>query len=377
MNIAFASRRDEKLDLIRGISALLVLMGHARNFLFVDSAGILNPNLPSKVFYLLTSLHHQAVMVFFVLSGYFVGGSVLGALRKGKFTWQDYALARMSRLWVVLIPALFLTLGLDLLGRSVVPEAYAGQFRGLFNSGPDLTEPAQLGATTFLGNLFFLQKVLVPVFGTNGPLWSLAYEFWYYVLLPLAVCGLLDAKRGLPSRIIHLAIFAFLLWFLPRGLLVSGLIWLLGVGVWILCQKEWLKKAAGTYLWKFAGALFFAGAMLAAKSGKVPAPDFVVGLSFAVWLPSLLGPWPKPGWWSKLSIGLSDISFSLYIIHFPVMFLVLCTFLRGKLYQPMSEGLIWFAGICVFCLVCSIAFWWLFESRTPVVRKWVKTRISR
>ena len=89
---------DDILGLIRGGSALLVIVGHARNFLIVDSAEIINPTLLIKIFYLLTSLHHEAVMAFFVLSGYFVGGSVLGSLKRGHFTWINYALARLPRL---------------------------------------------------------------------------------------------------------------------------------------------------------------------------------------------------------------------------------------------------------------------------------------
>jgi peptidoglycan/LPS O-acetylase OafA/YrhL len=29
----------------------------------------------------------------------------------------------------------------------------------------------------FLGNFLFLQSIVSPVFGSNGPLWSLSYEF--------------------------------------------------------------------------------------------------------------------------------------------------------------------------------------------------------
>ena len=41
-----------------------------------------------------------------------------------------------------------------------------------------------LTAPVFLGNAAFLQRILVPELGTNGPLWSLANEFWYYLLFP-------------------------------------------------------------------------------------------------------------------------------------------------------------------------------------------------
>lgn len=52
---------------------------------------------------------YQAVMVFFVLSGYFISLSILKTIRKDMWCWIDYLIRRITRLWIVLIPALFLT----------------------------------------------------------------------------------------------------------------------------------------------------------------------------------------------------------------------------------------------------------------------------
>ena len=72
--------RDSTLDLVRGLSALLVMLGHLRSFLFLDFGELHGAGVIAKLFYFCTGLGHQAVMVFFVLSGYFVGGSVLSGL---------------------------------------------------------------------------------------------------------------------------------------------------------------------------------------------------------------------------------------------------------------------------------------------------------
>jgi len=178
-------QRDATLDLVRGVSALAVMLSHLRAFLLVDFGGVPAPGLFMKVFYFATGLGHQAVMVFFVLSGYFVGGSVLAGLRKESFRWGGYAAARLTRLWMVLLPALVLTLAADWVGQRANPGAYAGGLNHVFMSGPTPVEPAALGPLAFLGNLFFVQTVAVPVYGSNGPLWSLANEFWYYLLFPL------------------------------------------------------------------------------------------------------------------------------------------------------------------------------------------------
>ena len=177
--------RDGILDLVRGVSALLVMLGHLRGFLFLDFAELDRAGVLTKFFYFATGLGHQAVMVFFVLSGYFVGGSVLSGLGNGRFTWRCYAASRLTRLWMVLIPALVLTLCFDLLGSHWNPGAYAGDLNARFMSGPTHIQPAAHDWLTLLGNLCFVQNITVPVFGSNGPLWSLANEFWYYVMFPL------------------------------------------------------------------------------------------------------------------------------------------------------------------------------------------------
>lgn len=66
--------RNLWLDLIRGCSALIVCLGHLRNAILVDYSVLVNPSIIIKAFYAITGFGHQAVMVFFVLSGYFVGG---------------------------------------------------------------------------------------------------------------------------------------------------------------------------------------------------------------------------------------------------------------------------------------------------------------
>ncbi len=369
--------RDEKLDLIRGASALLVMAGHARNFVMVDSEQLISKSVFAKLFYLLTSLHHQAVMVFFVLSGYFVGGSVLGAISKKRFTWSDYATARLSRLWMVLIPALFLTLLLDGIGSNVLPEAYQGAFHKLFNSGPSSLSPSSYGVNTFFYNVFFLQTVVAPVFGTNGPLWSLAYEFWYYVLFPLLACAALTKDTHRSVRIIYIILLAALCFVLPHELLVGGLIWMFGVVVWYFSNKERFSQLSRGWVWTLVGGGVFLVSMLAAKLNMVPYPDLIVGVSFALWMPSLLGAWGFHGWHKKLSFWFSEISFSLYIIHFPIMFLITTVFLRGKLFQLDLMGVIWFLGLNLVSLIISGAFWWLFESRTQVLRKFMKTTIAK
>jgi len=100
------TERIPLLDLIRGLAAVAVFSGHLRAALFLDYAQLERTSLAIKLFYALTSFGHQAVVVFFVMSGYLVGGAVIKC--RNEFAWSKYIVARLSRLWAVLIPAIFL-----------------------------------------------------------------------------------------------------------------------------------------------------------------------------------------------------------------------------------------------------------------------------
>jgi hypothetical protein len=84
----FKASRLDHLDLLRGLAALLVLAGHLRAYIFQSAVDLEQAGLQlgvlGKVFYFATELGHQAVMVFFALSGYLVGGKALDDILEAK-----------------------------------------------------------------------------------------------------------------------------------------------------------------------------------------------------------------------------------------------------------------------------------------------------
>jgi len=112
------------LDLARGVAALLVALSHLRGFVFVDFHAVDHPGLVWSGFYFVTGFGHQAVMVFFVMSGFLVGGTVVSRAETGQWSWIDYAITRMTRLWIVLLPALLLTALWDNLGIAITGSSF-------------------------------------------------------------------------------------------------------------------------------------------------------------------------------------------------------------------------------------------------------------
>lgn len=363
------------LDLLRGIAALLVCAGHIRNFLFVDFGSVENLNLFDKLFYFLTGLGHQAVIVFFVLSGYFVGGSVWKKLNQDNFRWGDYAITRLTRLWMVLIPALLATLAFDHLGKYLIDSVgYDGKWHGLLSSGPGLgISSIDLTPTTFLGNVFFLQTIAVPVFGSNGPLWSLANEFWYYLVFPFVAIAL--HKLTSSSWLIFAGVVALYFCF-PAAIVGGFLFWLMG---WLaaVAAERIVGRMDGRHV-LVSLALFFM-ALVGTKLFKLLS-GFNGDLLVAVPSVILLLVFPSVKLSNRLVVHgasvLSDMSYSLYLFHFPFVAFCWFVFIAPIQLQPTLSSYVGFFALLATTVIFCFAMWWLFERHTNRVRTLLKNQLQ-
>jgi peptidoglycan/LPS O-acetylase OafA/YrhL len=226
--------------MLRGLAAIGVVIGHVRSFVVVDYGAIKDVSVSNQALYCVTSLGpHQCVIAFFALSGFLVGGPALRNIFAGGWHWPRYTLRRLTRLWIVLIPALLLTFAVDTAGETIGGRfGYEGGYHKLLASGPSAGSPADLSVTTFVANAFFLQTIVTPTFGTNGPLWSLTNEYWYYVLFPLLVIGLFGRSRNVIQVTMGLVGIALVV-LLPIEMVLLGLIWIAwAVANWSL--RKWV-----------------------------------------------------------------------------------------------------------------------------------------
>lgn len=366
--------RNPALDLVRGSAAVLVCAFHLRQAFFV-AWGEAQGFWPWKfLFYLATGIGHQSVMLFFVLSGFFVGGSIL---RQGAgFHPGGYALARATRLYVVLLPALGFTFLVDLATSALAPDALAGRYQGVWHSGP-VSGIVSSSPATLLGNLAFLQEILVPVYGSNGPLWSLMCEFWYYVLFPsaLVAAGALPSRRSV--RIAACLLVGASLFVFDARFWTGAGVWLLGVALHVLVERRWDPVPEA---WRRSSALVaLLGFLGVCVLNRVPMVDRIFGRSFdlvtgiasLVLLHRVVGLRP-PRFVATLAVRLSDVSYSLYLVHFPVVVLLGGMFAARGLarLEPDAAGTaLLAAGMCGL-LALGTAFWACFERKTDSVRKW-------
>jgi peptidoglycan/LPS O-acetylase OafA/YrhL len=370
------SRRLIGLDLIRGLSALLVCFDHVAHF-YIDES---KTELPQFVTWLFLALKHSggfAVMVFFVLSGYLVGGSVISKYAKNTFRFRDYFIDRLSRLWVVLIPALIVTVCWDFMGKSHAGMGgYLGAFREVYGSGPSSEYPADNSISCFFGNLGFVQNIFTSIYGSNGPLWSLAYEWWYYVLFPLFYVGFRQLKSRKKMGGLYVLLGAAIFILMSKFMQAFFLVWCSGVFAYLLKNPSWecsrfltKNRLAVTSLLAIS-LVFYSFGYPMNNFGKLLFGLCCAGLiplfsTIRISYPSL----------EKTVVFLSDISFSLYLFHYPVI--LFCAFYFGK---GNRVGLNWssFLIAFLFCLslvMYSIVFWYFFERRTYQFKGLIKKHL--
>lgn len=188
---ADSSPRVPELDGIRGIAILLVLLWHYMGSIIVPRTNALG-DLLSKV----TATAWSGVDLFFVLSGFLIGGILLDH-RQAPHYFKAFYARRISRIFPLYFSWLILFIGLIW----SAPQ---------FTSTPPLAElfARPMPLWTYLT---FTQNFAMGAASTLGPhwlgiTWSLAVEEQFYMLLPMLICFV--SPQRLPLTLLAFILFS-------------------------------------------------------------------------------------------------------------------------------------------------------------------------
>ncbi|MEO0713583.1 MAG: acyltransferase [Pseudomonadota bacterium] len=340
------------LNGLRFMAALVVLVGHWSYRM---------PEWSITRWIYVHDIARDAVIVFFVMSGLVIAYSTE---RKSKFGLGRFAADRCGRLWSVAIPAMVLTIGIDSvfhwLGTTNVPL------------GPsDAAGWASMSAIAlaFFNQLWWLNLDIA----SNTPWWSLGYEAWYYAIF--AAWFFLRGRARLYSTV-GLSLIAG-----PKILLLAPA-WVAGVYVWHLIstgQHRRLEQRSAL-VGIIATALIYGVAQgFALPSLMSSATEATLGVEAYqmlarsgpfVWL-NILGALTafhilcvasvcaddrsKDGLLRRTTHWFADATFSLYLVHMPVMWLV------GALLPAETHILTRAAALLLIPFAASLAFAEVFE----------------
>ena len=346
------------LDLVRFGAACLVYLWHSNMRLLVNDV------LPAS------NYGHSAVIVFFVLSG-FVIAYVTDTKEK---TWVDYSASRLARVFLVVVPTLILTPLLDAAGRALSPAMYDYPF--------DRFALRLAGCALMLNETWWVSIT----FFSNVPYWSIAFEFWYYVIFALAMF--------VPRAWRVWAVLAACLLVGPKIVLLLP-VWAAGV---LLYRWRWLQtwsagmswtlvvvSAAGivfTHAWgvyevwaDFTRELVGADRFRELTFARYALGDYLLGAlvfchfaamrNVAGQLAPLLFRIEKPVRW------LAGYTFTLYLLHQP-LFLFWTSVVRG---DPSGYGFWWtVTGLTAVSVVLVGA---VTEHRRDALRKALRRGLQR
>ncbi len=299
------------MDACRAIAATVVVLNHARDLLLQDYAG----DLVSLPFYFLGGLGHAGVIVFFVLSGFWITKAVDSRRDQSRF-WTTYLIDRASRLGIVLLPVLAIGGVLDRVGVQQGWPLYDGLI-GAHSLDGGTAE--RLSVPVLLANVTSFQGLALPTWGTNGPLWSLAYEWWFYIWFP-ALAFSVWRRRPSPALLllgvglVYPELFVGFLSWLAGSLLYAG----------VRHRHAWHALVERHSALSLIGSISLLTVALI-RQRLVPGGvgDVGVAVAFALMLLALC--LTDPAIWRVMRpvarYG-AQSSYSLYAIHFPVLALI-------------------------------------------------------
>lgn len=298
------------LDLLRFLAAMFVLLFHIRK-LHIG---------PDQVLSRIPDHGHDAVIMFFVLSGYVIAAATDRKSGKGL---REYILDRAARVYSVAVPTLVFCALLAVFVQPLIDPA-------------EIHPLSQLAFESLVNLLFVAQSWTWKIWVYfNQPYWSLCYEVMYYVgfgvvvfmrgrarWLGLIVVALIAGPKVLllmPCWLFGVlaytyrdrwtlrpAFAAFIAFVVPPLILV--LLHYLGFGPWVRSFGENVLGITKDYL-EFSNEFLI---------------DYTTALLVAVNLYAVrFFPLALPKYFGAFIVAGAAMSFTMYLMHLPLIFIVM------------------------------------------------------
>jgi peptidoglycan/LPS O-acetylase OafA/YrhL len=336
------------LDLFRGVSAQLVVIGHLLSFFTWQQK------------YHIPTIQNFAVLVFFVLSGFLI---VQTSFLKGEeYGLKNYLIDRFSRIFFTFIPALVLIFVVDILIQQY--GEYSPKYK--------------FDVQNFVANIFqlqsypFIRKLNIEAFGSGRPLWTVAIEWWLYVGFGFSYYILyLKQKLNFGQLFLFLICLPVLLFYIQNRGQGLTIYWVLGLLLAVAYNHEY--KQFNPKLFTMLILLLVAGiAYRTVFCHKMYDLGIALFFTLIIFLFFNAPNSYKIAINSTKMAGLSKIlasySYSLYLVHYSLIELLLVFF--------KNKSLINFISIVLIVNIVSYLFYLFFEKKYYSLRNIIKNKLS-
>lgn len=343
------------LDALRAIAAMTVAFEHVRGQMFIPWFAVdpSQKNALTSAFFLVTRMGHEAVMVFFVLSGYLVGGPLIERTRSGGLQPINYFVDRFCRIFIPLIPACVLA---ALVGHLVT---------GVHESPVNI-----------LVSALALNDIIAPTSQYNPPLWSVSFEVWFYILAGFLAIAIGKQRSLLGYFGVAIATLVF-----TRLDAVFILFWVTGALTYSLRDKfeRWEWFLLGLILAIVFAAVFetnkASGDVL--NKAQVVYAQAIMCVGVSLMLPYLctegVNRSLRPFEW--LAINLAKFSYSMYLFHFPLLMIIMHYFTPMEVLGPRE--ILTYLAVTIVMIALTWPFYFVFERRTGAIRKYLKVSLLK
>jgi len=287
----------------------------------------------------LSQVAHMAVVIFFALSGFVIAYTTSNKNRGA----AQYFQARFSRLYSIVLPSLIIGLGCELIIKYTDPTVYSEIFRNAMF-------PRYIISSLFLNEIWFLSAA-PPIL---NPLWSLSYEFWYYMVF--GAWFYRNKDKNLKS---YLILLISILIAGPKILIMMP-IWLMGYAAYhITPPKLSIPKSIILVLFSLLVALYiaiyFSGVPMTLGTSPLYfasqfVSDWIIGfaISVALWLLPQEEKSKSEFTWTSKFRKVADLTFPLYVLHNPLI--ILWDSMFGKNIKTISNLQLPLLAILIVCL---------------------------
>jgi peptidoglycan/LPS O-acetylase OafA/YrhL len=338
------------VEVMRGIAAMIVAYFHCRVIAWVGIrhyvAGHHSPfSLDTALAWLTIPFVWGSigVPIFFVISGYCIHRSHAVRLARNplyRLDWRDFLVRRFVRIYPVLFCALVLTFLLD---------------NASLDFWPHNERIGNLGAWTFIANLFALQGIAAQPYGSNGALWTLSLEIQFYALYPLLFA--VRRRLGPDWTFAALVVLNFVSYACleRRGIVVFTSYWASWyLGAWI-AERE-ARGAARPPAWLVG--VVSPLVLVCGCAAPLQYLQFQLwAAAFAPFLAKMLHVRASRGLPMRALETVGAFSYSLYIIHLPIY-----VFLVSWLFDSVKpDSILWSMDFFFVALACAYTFHRLVE----------------